>query len=307
MTLISPMMRKSSSENVIDLNMQPCGGYPKGNVHFATTPGSRNFIAWNVKHPAPNGTCIVRLGMGADEADFKVLLPLDRSGVNGSFPCGREETNLEGKEFKFPRNFTCDACTLQLEWTIGYDSKNHPIQQHRCAEVQVIEKEVEECVGKCKNGGVCMNGECKCRKGYSGSYCQTLDSDSSALGTVLFYFALFLVIIALIVALFYGSFRIIKYIVRQHLLSRLLNRKSKGEGCVRLKKREDSGVMMTMGRLLIRSQENQASLLSTTLVLTGALKTSESFVYNDHAQSYLEVPTDVECIKYHGKTAAVPK
>jgi len=51
--------------------------------------------------------------MGADEADFKVLFPLDKSAnKDGSFPCGRTETNIEGKEFKFPKNFTCDTCTL---------------------------------------------------------------------------------------------------------------------------------------------------------------------------------------------------
>lgn len=89
-----------------------------------TTPGSRNFIAWRVNHPAPQGNCTVRLGMGADEADFKVLYPLDKSAnKDGSFPCGRTETNVEGKEFRFPRNFTCDTCTLQVEWTVSTSQK----------------------------------------------------------------------------------------------------------------------------------------------------------------------------------------
>ena len=30
---------------------------------------------------------------------------------DGSFPCGRE-IGYEGKEFKFPKNYTCDSCTL---------------------------------------------------------------------------------------------------------------------------------------------------------------------------------------------------
>jgi hypothetical protein len=49
------------------------------------------------------------LGEGLDETDFKVLFPLDKSAnKNGSFPCGREESSLEGKEVKFPTNYTCD-------------------------------------------------------------------------------------------------------------------------------------------------------------------------------------------------------
>jgi hypothetical protein len=55
----------------------------------------------------------VRIGDGPDEDEFKVLMPLDRSAnKKGSFPCGREQSGVEGKEFKFPLNFTCDTCTL---------------------------------------------------------------------------------------------------------------------------------------------------------------------------------------------------
>jgi len=47
-----------------------------------------------------------------------VLFPLDKSAdKKGFFPCGREETGLDGKEVIFPVNFTCDTCTLQFEWT----------------------------------------------------------------------------------------------------------------------------------------------------------------------------------------------
>ena len=55
----------------------------------------------------------MRLGQGADEDKFIVLHPLDGSAnKNGSFPCGREETGVEGKEVKFPSNFTCDSCVI---------------------------------------------------------------------------------------------------------------------------------------------------------------------------------------------------
>jgi hypothetical protein len=78
-----------------------------------STPGSRNFIAWKVVHPSPTGNCTIRIGESADENDFKVLFPLDRSAnKKGSFPCGREESGLEGKEVKFPANYTCDQCII---------------------------------------------------------------------------------------------------------------------------------------------------------------------------------------------------
>lgn len=83
------------------------------------TPGSRNYIQWRVVHSASNGNCTVRIGEGLDEDDFMVLKPRDGSAnADGSFPCGREN-GYEGKEFRFPKNFTCDECTLQFEWSIN--------------------------------------------------------------------------------------------------------------------------------------------------------------------------------------------
>jgi hypothetical protein len=82
-------------------------------VHFVSTPGARNFIAWKVVHPSPKGNCTVRLGDGPNEEDFKVLFPMDKSAnKKGFFPCGRDQSGVEGKEFKFPANFSCDTCTL---------------------------------------------------------------------------------------------------------------------------------------------------------------------------------------------------
>ncbi len=60
-----------------------------------------------------------------------------------------------------------------------------------------------------------MNGECKCRKGYSGAYCQYHDDGSASFGTIFFYFASFLFICALIVGLFYGAIQIIRYIEKE--------------------------------------------------------------------------------------------
>jgi len=78
---------------------------------------------------------------------------------------------------------------------------------HVCADVSILSNEIEECAGKCQNGGVCMNGACSCRKGFSGVYCQYKDVDSSPL---LYYLLVFVVLIAIIGGLFYGAFRIMK-------------------------------------------------------------------------------------------------
>ena len=205
MQLLSPMGRRAESGEHANLRLQPCGGLDKQSVHFSTTPGSRNFIAWKVSHPAPAGNCTLRLGLGPNENEFKVLHPLDKSAnKNGSFPCGREETTLEGKEVRFPKNFTCDMCTLQLEWVVAEKGN---VQQHYCADVTVIDRELEECAGKCLGGGICMNGECRCRKGTYGAYCQYKESEGgSYFFTVIAYLALFAVVIVLILGLFYGAY-----------------------------------------------------------------------------------------------------
>jgi len=161
----------------------------------------------------PNGNCTIRLGTGPDESDLQVLFPLDKSANKlGSFPCGREEASMEGKEVKFPKNFTCDSCTLQLEWQVQEKGK---VQQHYCADVEVIGTEVEECAGLCQGGGVCMNGECKCRKGTSGFYCQNKDAESSQVLSTLFYGACFLLLGVVILALFYGAYIYLKRIVSE--------------------------------------------------------------------------------------------
>jgi hypothetical protein len=65
----------------------------------------------------------------SDEGRFIVLKPRDGSAnAAGQFPCGRE-VGYEGKEFKLPKNFTCDSCTLQLEWALPNGD-----QIHQCAD-----------------------------------------------------------------------------------------------------------------------------------------------------------------------------
>ncbi len=122
-------------------NEQPCGKTAKGTVHYMATPGSKNYLQWKVIHPAAEGNCTVRIGLGldqeeADEGRLLTLKPRDGSAnLEGSFPCGRE-VGYEGKEFVFPKNFTCDSCTLQFEWTVAEDQ-----QIHQCADFMMSNAE----------------------------------------------------------------------------------------------------------------------------------------------------------------------
>ena len=38
--------------------------------------------------------------------------------------------------------------------------------------------DIEECSGKCLNGGVCVNGECVCRTNFYGDLCQNKSKHS---------------------------------------------------------------------------------------------------------------------------------
>ena len=77
----------------------------------------------------------MRVGVGLDEDEFLVVKPRDGSADRkGSFPCGRE-IGYEGKEFRFPKNYTCDSCTLQFEWTVNGG------QIHQCADIILQDKE----------------------------------------------------------------------------------------------------------------------------------------------------------------------
>ena len=126
--LLDPKPRTYSNTSTV--NDQPCGGAEKGKVHYLTYPGSKNYLQWKVSHATPEGNCTVRVGHGLDEDESNegrllVLHPKDGSAnEEGSFACGRE-IGYEGKVFTFPRNFTCDSCTLQFEWTIAGGGQIH--------------------------------------------------------------------------------------------------------------------------------------------------------------------------------------
>jgi hypothetical protein len=80
---------------------------------------------WRTIHPDLSGNCTIRLGDGLSEEDMEVLYPLDGSANNteGRFPCGRTTTSMEGKEIKFPKDLTCDDCTIQIVWETKISGK----------------------------------------------------------------------------------------------------------------------------------------------------------------------------------------
>lgn len=56
---------------------------------------------------------MIRLSDSPLEKDMFVVKPLDGSAADdGSFPCGREISSFEAKEFKIPRDFVCDNCLM---------------------------------------------------------------------------------------------------------------------------------------------------------------------------------------------------
>ena len=192
MKLISPMQRypsrvvpKDSEGNLIydtegryesykesDLNpgMAPCGGAKAGRVHFDADAGSKAYVMWRTIHPDLTGNCTIRLGDGLTDApdEFETLFPLDGSAdkTSGKFPCGRTTTSMEGKEIKFPKNMTCDSCTLQILWETKISGS-----MYMCSDVELLSGELSDCSGQCMNGGVCLNGACVCRHGFEGKFC----------------------------------------------------------------------------------------------------------------------------------------
>lgn len=99
---------------------------------------------------------------------METLKPLEgEKSTNGFFACGREQSNYDGMLVKLPKNYSCDACVLQVEW------KTKALGSiFMCADIQVLDGQVEDCSGQCTNGAVCMNGHCQCKKGYTGKFCE---------------------------------------------------------------------------------------------------------------------------------------
>ena len=191
--------------------MRPCGGTKIGKVHYETTPGSRNIIGWKVIKPSASGTCVIRVSDTPKIGTFEPVTITDGSAdEDGRFPCGRNETPFEAKEFKVPRDLICDTCILQLEWRTDEGT------QYRCADFESIGTEVPECFGQCLNSGICKNGKCACPDGFSGLNCQFEDvpEEGPSVYQAIFdegvIMLVYLLILLLIGALFYGAYYFFK-------------------------------------------------------------------------------------------------
>lgn len=66
----------------------------------------------------------------------------------------------------------------------------------QCADI-IVQKEEKftnvKCDPKCKNGGVCQNGVCKCGKMYSGDFCEEKVDASGSFSFIMFIFMVALV------------------------------------------------------------------------------------------------------------------
>lgn len=193
--IVQPVRRKGSSKSI--LNTQPCGGLEKSLANTLSPIGEKLNAIWEIRTPIPNGNCTVSISAGLDE-DFKVLKPVDviDNNANYSFACGRQ-AGFDFKEFELPEDYACDHCTLQLKWETSVGTV------YSCSDLMIIGNKIENCLSKCLNGGACVNGICKCRKGFKGDFCEVDLMKGSNLGWIL-------LIILIILSIAVGGYMLFK-------------------------------------------------------------------------------------------------
>jgi len=81
----------------------------------------------------------------------------------------------------------------------------------QCADM-IVEKVTnfhnEKCDPQCRNGGVCMQGKCKCGSMYTGDFCENKGGSSGAFSLLIFIFVIALVAAA--VGLLYARYNLEK-------------------------------------------------------------------------------------------------
>ena len=128
--------------------------------------GSRNFFQWRVKRASKAGNCTIRVS--ADGESFQPITPVGKARFK--FACGRA-SGYESAEFVLPKPIIAEkGGIIQLEFETDWGTTV------QCADI-IIQKShpfvAQACDPKCKNGGVCSNGVCKCSKMYTGDSCET--------------------------------------------------------------------------------------------------------------------------------------
>ena len=81
-----------------------------------------------------------------------------------------------------------------------------------CADIEILSGKIEDCSGQCTNGATCMNGECQCRKGFSGTFCEIVEYTPQSTNYTLYlkYFLFFIVMVLIIIGLLFGAYLMFK-------------------------------------------------------------------------------------------------
>lgn len=134
-------------------------------AHYLTTQGSKNYFEWRIKRSSKQGNCTIRVS--TDGMNYVPLTPDGRTAFK--FPCGRKP-GYESTKFTLPKSIVSESgAVVQLEFETDYGTivqcADMIVQQYHDFQPQV-------CDPACKNGGVCLNGVCKCGKMYAGDFCE---------------------------------------------------------------------------------------------------------------------------------------
>lgn len=155
-------------------------------AHYLASQSSKNIFEWRVKRSSKSGNCTIRVS--TDGENFSPLLPVGKT--IDKFSCGRK-TGYESMQYNFPKSLVAEkGAVVQLEFETEYGT----IVQ--CADI-IVQREEKfqnvKCDPKCKNGGVCQNGVCKCGKMFTGDNCEEKIDASGSFSFIMFIFMVALV------------------------------------------------------------------------------------------------------------------
>jgi hypothetical protein len=120
-----------------------------------------------VSTPALAGNCTLKISQSKDFKHSSTLHPEDGSAnEQGKFACGREAAYEETKTVRFPTTMKCTPCTLQWAW------ETYAGTFFQCVDVTLVGAVDDECLGKCQNSGICIEGVCQCLSTYYGDFCE---------------------------------------------------------------------------------------------------------------------------------------